>query len=177
MVGEITAGLNQTRTQDAQLIETVVKKFVPDAKVMPATTHLVALLQVDTPARMIMDFAEAANQEIRERRDSLIGPIEKARKRALDELSDAYQDFYAGQGVITGRLEAAARRSAEEAKLVDSVAGKGTAAKLMGRLKDFAVDFNGAFKNMEGGGGGDADQIIDSFKKKLDEALSKHGLK
>jgi hypothetical protein len=47
----------------------------------------------------------------------------------------------------------------------------------MGRLKDFAVDFNGAFKNMEGGGGGDADQIIDSFKKKLDEALSKHGLK
>ena len=177
MANDIAVSLNKSRGKDAQVIEGIVNKYVRNERVTAATTHLVSLLQVETPARMIMDFAEAAHLQIEERRESLIAPLEKARKRALDELSAAYQEFYAGQGIITGRLEAAARRSTEEAKLVDSVAGTGSTAKLMDQLEGFAVDFNDSFKKIEGGGGKKPEQIVDSLKKKLDEALTKHGLK
>lgn len=187
MITDLITDLNKTRTQDAQLVDSVVKKYVRAERMTAASTHLVSLLHVDTPARIIMDFAEDAHLEIRNRRDSLVKPIELARKRALDELAVAYQDFYAGQGVITGRLEAAAQRSAEQAKLVDSVAGEGTAAKLNKRLVDFSADFNSAFSKMDkyfekynidkNAKDGGASQIIDTFKIEINKVLEKHNLK
>lgn len=187
MIRDITNSLNKTRNQDAQLVDEVVKKYIRTDRMAAANAHLVSLLQVDTPARMIMDFAAVANEEIRNQRNSLVKPIEQARKKALDEISAAYQDFYAGQGIITARLEAAAQRGVQEAKLVDSVAGEGTAAKLQKRLTDFAEDFNNAFskldkyyekykidKNSKDGG---VSQITDTFKRELNDALEKYKLK
>lgn len=181
MADEIVAGLNKSRVQDAIVVDQVVGKYVADDRVSAAKTHLLALLQTDTPARMILGFAQEANKQIAVRRDSLVSPIEQARKKALDDIASAYHDFYAGQGVITGRLEAAARRDAEQAKLIDSITGEGSAAKLTDRLNGFAADFNKAFSKLdkayESAKAGPAAKYLDTFKTELDQALQRNNLK
>jgi hypothetical protein len=149
MAGRVRAALEQTRGNDVAAIRGVVDDFVPDNRVEAATTHVAALLAVETPAQMILEFAEAANNEIDQQRRELIEPIEAARAQILTELRVAYQDIYAGQGVITGRLEAAAKRSAETARLVDALGGEGTAAAVNAKLTKVATGFNEAFTAVE----------------------------
>lgn len=184
MAEELVKELNKKRSQDSIVVDNIVRKYVPRDQMNATSIHLLSLLQLDTPALLIMDFAEAANEQIRARRESLINPVELARKTALEQITLAYQDFYAGQGVITGRLEAAAKRNAQQSELIDSVAGKGTAAKINKRLNEFANDFNSAFEKIDNfyekyeidksADDGGAGQMIDTFRKELDAAVEKY---
>lgn len=182
MADEIAQGLNNKRQQEAPIIGGVVNKYVARDKINACQTHLLALLQLETPAHLIIDFAEAANEQIQARHQSLLEPIEQARKSALSQVTQAYQDFYAGQGILTARLLAAAARNDQQAKLIDSIGGEGTAAKLNKRLNGFAVDFNKAFSALNKLSGKklssqNAEDIINNFQNDINKAQETHQLK
>jgi hypothetical protein len=141
----LVRAINQGRGNEPATVASAVRAFVPDDQVDAASLHIAALLQVETAGVLMMAWSQAATEQIVARRDSLLGPIEAARRQAILEIRRAYADVYAGQGVITGRLEAGARRSTEEAKLVNLVGGAGTAAQLNAKLVAYAEAVNAAF--------------------------------
>lgn len=145
----LVTALDNVRTDEHGVIVPIIKNFVPDDKVDAATVHMEALLNTETPAVLIIEFAAAANEEIAAQRQALLAPLERARRNALSEVKAAYADLYAGQGVITGRLEAAAKRSAQEANLLDALGGEGTAAKVKDKLGKYSVGINKAFDKVK----------------------------
>jgi hypothetical protein len=145
----LVRAINQGRAHEPATVAGTIEAFVPDDQVDAASVHIAALLQVETAGVLMMEWSQAATEQIVARRDSLLAPIEAARRQAILEIRQAYADIYAGQGVITGRLEAAARRSTEEAKLVDLVGGEGTAAQLNAKLVAYAEAVNAAFSKAD----------------------------
>lgn len=149
----VRAVLEAGRADEEAAIRGVVADYVPDEAMEAATSHLAALLALETPAQMIMEFAQAASAEIEARRRSLLEPIEAARADVLAGLQGAYRNVYAGQGVVTGRLDAAARRGARQARLVDALGGEGSAAAVDARLARIIAGFDAAFAGVESAAG------------------------
>jgi hypothetical protein len=85
----------------------------------------------DEPARMMMDFAQAAHEEMNRKRREMLQPLEQMRATALAEINASYAEVLAAQSAITARLQAASRVTQEQDRLVDSLARKeGTAQKI-----------------------------------------------
>lgn len=185
LAGEIVDALNSKREDEDVAIRTVVHKYVPSDKQDAAAIHIASLMHVETPAVLIMEFSEAANEQILAQRQELLGPIEKARAATLQELIIAYSDIYAGQGVITGRLEAAARKSEQQANLVNALGGEGTAATINKKISKLAEGVNGAFdeiakfeEKIEPGddSSNKADDLLNQLKQGLKKAIEESGL-
>ena len=186
MANKIVDTLNEKRKDEDVAIRTIVKDYIPDEKQDAATIHMTALLNLETPAVLIMEFTEAANEEIQTQQQALLKPIEDARAKTLEELRKAYADIYAGQGVITARLEAAVRKGEQQARLVDAVGGDGTAAKINASLKSLAKDINGVFEKIGDlykqhepsmdTSGNEADNLMKILKQGLKKAVADAGL-
>lgn len=186
MANKIVDTLNEKRKGEDAAIRTIIKDYIPNEKQDAAAVHMTALLNLETPAVLIMEFAEAANEQIQTQQQGLLKPIEDARAKTLEELRKAYAEIYAGQGVITGRLEAAVRKGEQQARLVDAVGGKGTAAKINARLTSLAKGMNGVFEKIEDHykqrglsmdtSGNEADDLMEIFKQGLNKALADAGL-
>ncbi len=146
---KIVDALNSKRGNETETIRSIVKDFVPDEKVESAVIHISALLNTETPAVLIMDFAKDANTQINQQRQSLIAPIEEARQLTLAQINQEYVDIYAGQGVITARLEAAVRKDKAQVQLIDAVGGEGTAKKLKSNLLKFADKMEGVLSGID----------------------------
>ncbi|MDH3567337.1 MAG: hypothetical protein OEM61_08270 [Desulfobacteraceae bacterium] len=187
LADEIVNKLNEKRNNEDADIRAIVKRFIPDEKLDAATVHLEALLHMETPAVLIMEFAEAANEQIDEQKQALLKPIEDARLITVEELRKAYADIYAGQGIITGRLEASVRRGEQQARLVDAVGGEGTAASINAKLASFAEEVNDVFKKIddldkkigmsEELSNNEAGDLANKLKQGLQKALVDAGLK
>lgn len=146
---EIVDKLNSLRRNENNTIRDIVKEYIPANKQEAAIIHVTSLLNVETPAVLIMDFAEEANKTISNQRRELLAPIEEARRNALKELSSAYADLYTGQAMITGRLEAAARKDQQQAGLINALSKEGTAAKINQKLATFSKALNNVFTDIE----------------------------
>lgn len=137
LANEITATLTKTRATEPDAVRTIIRKYVPDAKVESATSHAAALLGTAEPALLILDFAEAAHAEMEKQRAAMIGPIDAAEKQVLGELSDAYTTLARAQGTITARLEAASRSAQQQDQLLQAV-GVTDPAAIRTRLAGFS---------------------------------------
>lgn len=186
LADEIVNKLNEKRKNEDTDIRAIVKKYVPVEKIDVATVHFEALLHTETPAVLIMEFAAAANEQIDEQKQSLFKPIEDARLKTVEGLRKAYADIYAGQGVITGRLEAAVRRGEQQARLVDAVGGEGTAAKINEKVATFSEKVNDVFEKIgelskkieiSEDSSEDEGDLINKLKQGLQKALIDSGLK
>lgn len=186
MAKKIVDALNIKRGNEVGAVRTIVKEFVPDDKVDPATIHINALLNLETPAVLIMAFAQEANSEIKKQRQSLIAPIEEARKLTRAAISQDYVDIYAGQGVITARLEAAVRKDQAQVQLLDAIGGEGASQKINTQLLSFSHKMKDVLGNVEDikkkfestkevSGGGSAD-FLQNLQNEIRKALVTSGL-
>src|SRR5690606_33146561 len=118
---ELVNKSTETRKEEDGVVRTILARYVEDQKLNSAVIHISSLLGTDEPARIIFDFAEAAHQEMQAQRKEMLEPIEKARAEAVATLSEAYAEMIRGQSTITGRLEAAAKRSGQQDELLDKL--------------------------------------------------------
>jgi len=186
MANKIVDTLNEKRKDEDAAIRTIVKDYIPREKQDAAVIHMTALLNLETPAVLIMEFTQAANEQIQTQHQALLKPIEDARAKTLEEVRKAYTDIYAGQGVITGRLEAAVRKGEQQARLVDAVGGEGTAAKINAKLTRLARDLNGVFEKIDDlykqrepitdALGNKANNLMKILKEGLEKAIADTGL-
>jgi hypothetical protein len=83
------------------------------------TSNVMEILKTDPkPENVIMDFADAAHVEMQKQRNLMLAPIEEAKLQSTTALNDAYAELIRGQSTITGRLEAATKRSQQQDELV-----------------------------------------------------------
>jgi hypothetical protein len=139
---ELVAKLTETRKGEDGLVRTVLTKFVENNKLDAAVIHVSSLLGTDEPARIILDFAEAAHEEMLAQRKEMLAPIEQARAEAVASLSEAYAELIRGQSTITGRLEAAARRSKQQDELLNKLGVGQVPKELVDKMTDITNKVN-----------------------------------
>lgn len=139
---ELVAKLTETRKGEDGLVRTVLTKFVENNKLDAAVIHVSSLLGTDEPARIILDFAEAAHEEMLAQRKEMLAPIEQARAEAVASLSEAYAELIRGQSTITGRLEAAARRSKQQDELLNKLGIGQVPKELVDKMTDISNKVN-----------------------------------
>jgi hypothetical protein len=174
LTGELVRVLESSRSGEPQKIKDVVNRYVEDEKVDAAVQHVVLILSSEEPGRMIIEFAEAAHREMELQRKQMLEPLERAQNEAVSQLSAAYAEMLAAQGVLTARLEAASRVTEEQDRLLESIGGVGSADDLRSRLADISEKVDRALEkaeslipeDMEGGGLNPAD-IFDAIKSAL----------
>jgi hypothetical protein len=84
MANKIVDTLNEKRKGEDAAIRAIIEDYIPNEKQDAAAVHMMALLNLETPAVLIMEFAEAANEQIQEQQQALVKPIEDARAKTLE---------------------------------------------------------------------------------------------
>ncbi len=130
----LVSALDRARGNEPQVVSEVLGDFVEDDQLSAAVTHLGALLATDEPARMIMDFAQDAHNEISRQHELLMQPIRTARAEVMAELDIAYGQLLAAQNLITGRLAAASRVRDQQDQALDKLLGEGQTEHIRERL-------------------------------------------
>lgn len=170
---ELVDKLSTSRKGEEGIVRTVLGKFVENNKLDEAVRHINALLGSDEPARIIIEFAEAAHQEMQAQRKEMLGPIELARAEATATLSEAYGELIRGQSTITGRLEAAARLSKQQDELLDKLGIGKVSNDLKEHLANVSAKVDGAIslarKEIEKENSIIPDKILDALKSALDK--------
>jgi hypothetical protein len=131
---DLIKALNASRKGEPAVVRTTLSRYVPDASVDVAASHISALLGTDEPARMILDFAAEAHKQMDIQRKELLAPIEEAEKQTMAALGEAYAELIRGQSMITGRLEAAAKVSRQQDELMDKLGVKKIEEQMVPKL-------------------------------------------
>jgi hypothetical protein len=113
--------LDRSRSGEAAQIEVVLKDYIDDDKLPAAIVSVNSLLGTDEPAKIMIEFAEAAHAVMLGQRNILMEPIRQAREEVTAEISAEYANIIRGQSIITGRLEAAHRNRELQLALLNSV--------------------------------------------------------
>lgn len=119
-------------------------------------------------AELVLEFAEAAVEEIQEKRKSLLGPIKELERRTLNELRTSYAQIQEAQGAIIGHLRSLKKVQDEQNKILKQV---GLLEKRDAIIKK-AVDFNESITGIIDSGMG-VSEILEKFKGKIDELIPK----
>lgn len=147
---DLVGKLNESRKAEDGVIRTIVTDYVEDDKIDAAVIHITSLLGTDDPARIIFDFTQAAHVEMNAKREALLAPIEHAKAEAAAELSGAYAQLIRGQSTITGRLEAAAKVSNEQDKLLGALGFNRATKTLQTKLSNFTTNVDKALGFVSG---------------------------
>jgi hypothetical protein len=133
--------LEKKRVEDF-LMETWVPKYLAN---FVKTSHVMDSLKTDPkPENVIMDFADAAHVEMQKQRNTMLAPIEEAKLQTTTALNDAYSELIRGQSTITGRLEAAAKRSTQQDELVGKLKLTDISNKITTDLASFSTKLQDA---------------------------------
>lgn len=170
---ELVDKVSDSRRGEDGVIRTVLTRFVEDNQVDAAVIHVSSLLGTDEPARIIFDFAEAAHKQMLAQRNEMLAPIEQARAEAMAALAEGYSELIRGQSTITGRLEAAAKRSRQQDELLDKLKLR-ISDDVVNRMAGFSAQVNQALsaanaiieKRKEGGSGDIISTIRDGLQTK-----------
>lgn len=128
--------LEKKRIEDF-ITETWEPKFLTN---FMKTSNVMELLKTDPkPEKVIMEFADAAHVEMQKQRNSMLAPIEEAKLQTTTALNDAYSELIRGQSTITGRLEAAAKRSTQQDELVGKLKLTDVSNKITTDLASFST--------------------------------------
>ena len=118
---ELFAKLSDSRKGEEEVVKTVLTRYIDKDQLNRAVVHINRLLLSEDPARIIFEFTEAAHQQMQAQRKEMLAPILAARMEALASLSASYAELIRGQSTITGRLQAAARRSKQQDELLNQL--------------------------------------------------------
>jgi hypothetical protein len=133
--------LEKKRVEDF-LTETWEPKFLTN---FMKTSNVMEILKTDPkPENVIMDFADAAHVEMQKQRNLMLAPIEEAKLQTATALNDAYSELIRGQSTITGRLEAAAKRSTQQDELVGKLKLTDVSNKITTDLTGFSTKLQDA---------------------------------
>jgi hypothetical protein len=174
----LAARLSTSRKGEEGVVRTVLQRFVESNKLEDAIAHINALLGSDEPARIIIDFAAQAHKDMEDQRSEMMAPIEKARAETVATLSASYAELIRGQATITGRLEAAARRSKQQDELLDKLGVSKISQDVEKQLANVSekvdVAITAAEKAAKQGEGIIPDKILNELKKGLEKPDSTH---
>ncbi|MGZ8556764.1 MAG: hypothetical protein ACXWWC_00445 [Chitinophagaceae bacterium] len=168
---DLISRLNESRKGEEGAVRTVLNKYVEDKKLDAAVIHISSLLGTDEPARIIFDFAEAAHREMQVQRKEMLAPIEQARTEAVASLSEAYAELIRGQSTITGRLQAAGKRSKQQDELLDKLGIGQITKEVTTRLANVSSKVDKALSVannlIDKGKNNNADSILNSLRSSL----------
>jgi hypothetical protein len=161
---DLVSKITETRKGEDGVVRAVLVRFVENKKLDAAVIHISSLLGTDEPARIIFDFAAAAHKRMLAQRKDMLEPIEIARAEATASLSESYAELIRGHSTITGRLEAAAKRSKQQDELLDKLKLR-VSDDVVNRMADFSAKVNSALGKAEevfekGGASGDISKVI-----------------
>jgi hypothetical protein len=134
MTREIVAKVRGTRGEEEKQVRQVVGRFVDNNKVDAAVTQIVSLLKSEDPGKVVLEWAQDAQTEINRKREEMLAPLDEAELTAKSELAKAYGEMAQANGAITGRLEAAARASAQQSALLSAFGVDSVGERLRLRL-------------------------------------------
>jgi hypothetical protein len=166
---EIVAVVTRTRSAEPAAVRPVLQRFVEDARVDAATTHVSALLRSEDPAILVLEWAEDAQEQINIMRRQMLDPVNEAERMATSEVAEAYAQMAQANGAITGRLEAAAKVTEQQDALLKSFGIDSAAGKIRQRLAGISGAVGSALSAARNGlqDGKGATEI----RKILDDAL------
>lgn len=169
---KLIKGLDQSRQNEPDVVRQILRDYVEDNQLNVAVSHINSLLGTDERARIILEFAEVAHEQMMLQRNDMVAPIDQMQRVAMAELSAAYSDLAAAQALITARLDAAAKIKSEQDYLLSALGVKETTDIVAGQLSKLssAVDTEILHAQLDEG----LDKIKANFKnevvKILDEA-------
>ncbi|MEP7266276.1 MAG: hypothetical protein ABI844_01525 [Saprospiraceae bacterium] len=164
---ELIGKLSTSRKGEDTMVRSVLSRFINDDKLDAAVIHISSLLGTDEPARIIFDFAEAAHEEMLKQRNELLAPIEQMRLEISSSLSESYAELIRGQSTITGRLEAAAKRSKQQDELMGKLGIADISQNVTKKLSDFSSKVSAALSGASLNKSTDSESVISTLKKAL----------
>ena len=168
----ILTELDATRKGEPLTVRSLLTDYVEDDRLDAAAVHVNSLIGTDNAAQIILEFAEAAHEQMQLQREELIAPLEAKREETIAELSAAYAVLVRGQSTITGRLDAASKRTEGRDVLVGKLGLGKTPDRIMQEIAGIGtkVDkaLNSANRLMDTGDGNAAKGIIKILKEDLE---------
>ena len=172
LADRIVAAVTGTRSQEASTVRGVLADFVEDDLLAAATSHVSSLLGTADPAFLLIEWVTDAQEQINLQRQQMLAPLNEAQRAASAELAAAYADILKANGVITARLEAAAKRTEAQNQLLESFGLRDVADEMRVRLASIseavgaAVSAAGAVAQ-EGEASGAASTLIETLRTAL----------
>ena len=112
--------------------------FVEDDRLEAATSHVSSLLRTADPALLLIEWVTDAQEQINLQRQQMLAPLDEAERAASADLAAAYADMLKANGVITARLEAAAKKTEAQDQLLATFGVKDVANDMRMRLADIS---------------------------------------
>lgn len=161
------------RAQEPAQLRAALGGAIKDERVATAAaTHLASLLGTEEPGVLLIEWAQDAEAEIRQKREELLTPLDTAERAVLAELSSAYADILSAQAVITSRLEAAASVKKEQDRALKELGVDATFDKVKKQLTNVSQAVGKALAKASSG---DANTIAErlgvNLQEELDQAL------
>lgn len=169
---KLVSKISDSRKGESGAVREVLKDFVENKKLDAAVVHISSLLKTDEPARIIFEFAEAAHNEMQAQRKELLAPIDEARMEASASLSEAYAELIRGQSTITGRLEAAAKRTKQQDELLEKFGVKEIANKATESMANLSTKVNNALTKAQTFITAGKEVVPESILNSIKEALN-----
>ena len=138
-VDEIVAAISGLRRQESPKVREILNRYVEDDQLDLAVNHINSLLGAADPGLIILEWAEDGQEEINLRRRSLMQPLDEAERTVISEVNAAYADILKANGVITARLEAAAKRKEAQDRMLEAFGLKQPVEQLQQKLADISV--------------------------------------
>ena len=130
----VADAVSASRSGESAAIRTALRDFVEDDRLDAASLQVVSLLGARDPGLLILEWAEDAQAEIDAQRREMLEPLQEAQRQATAELTEAYAEVLKANGVITARLEAAAKASAQEDAMLGALGVGDAAERVRARL-------------------------------------------
>ena len=148
-IGKLALRINDSRKTEKIVVRSLLSDYVEDDQLEAATLHITSLLGTDSAAQLVLEFAEAAHDQMNEQRMLMLGPIEQLRSEAVAELTVAYADIIRGQSTLTGRLQAAAKLTEEKDRALQAMGVKDFADGLKQKLGNVSVAVDKALNKVD----------------------------
>ena len=134
LTDEIAASLSKSRSQESGNIKSILARYVEDDQMEAANVHVATILKSADPAYLMIEWVNAAQHEINLQRREMLQPLEEAQRLVNAELAQAYADILRANGVVTARLEAAAKVKESQDKFMDVLGARKYADQLKIKL-------------------------------------------
>lgn len=168
-IQKLINGLDESRQNEPDIIRQILTDYVEDNRLDGAVIHINSLLGTDERARILLEFADAAHEQMMLQRNEMMAPIDKMEREIVAALSKSYNDLTAAQALITARLDAAAKIKGEQDYLLSALGVKETTDQVFGQLSKLssAVDTKILSAKLDKG----LDKIKGNFREEVDKII------
>ncbi len=149
-VDALLVRLTDARQDEPAIVKEVLNEYVEDKELDMAARRITALLGSDEPAKIMIEFAEAAHEQMALQREEMMAPIDQMETEALAALSASYAAMATAQSHVTGRLEAAAKLTTEQEILLGSLGLQATSNKITSGLSSLSAEINTGLSLLRG---------------------------